>query len=112
MQPTQLRMYTSSPATLQLAGLGICGTLAARVQLLPLTELPTPNAQRLLALRVERNEIRRDLAVANWHLVQLEDGRCLPDACREVGLRAALKSRLRAVVATLQAVGVGERGNG
>jgi hypothetical protein len=108
MQP--IRLYTSSPETLKLADLGLSGHLATRVQLLPLTALPAPQPQRLVALRQERDEIRRDLAIAKWQLTQFATGSCRPDAGRQEGLKAdvdALESRLRAIVLTLKAVGGG-----
>jgi hypothetical protein len=106
MQP--IRLYTSSPETMKLAELGITGAIAQRVQLLPLTALPTPKPHRFDALRTERDEIRRDLAIAKWQLTQFATGAWPPDAGRESGLRAdidALESRLRAIIITLQAVG-------
>lgn len=101
-----IRLYTSSPASVKLADLGLTGTLANRVQLLPLTALPAPKPQRLLALAVEASAIRHDLQVIAWQLAQFATGRWPPDAGRASGLRAdqaALAARLRALTATLQA---------
>lgn len=102
---TSLRLYTSSPASVKLADLGLTGTLAQKVQLLPLTALPAPKPQRLLALAVERDEIQHDLDIIAWQLAQYASGRWWPDVGRESGLtadQAALTSRLRAIMATLQ----------
>lgn len=106
-----LRLYTSSPASIKLADLGLTGTLARTVQLLPLTALPAPHPQRLHSLAAERDELQHDLAVIAWQLEQFANGRFVPDAGREYGLKAdqdALTSRLRAVVATLGAQGGGQ----
>lgn len=101
-----LRLYTSSPASVKLADLGLTGTLARQVRLLPLTALPAPHPQRLHSLAAERDEIQHDLEIIAWQLEQFASGRFLSDAGREYGLKAdqdALTSRLRAVVATLEA---------
>jgi hypothetical protein len=102
-----LRLYTSSPATLQLAGLGITGQLALRVQVLPFSALPAPLPVRRLALAQERAALRQDVQTISWSLHQYRSGQWLPDAGRENGLQADLDasiSRLRAVEATLQAL--------
>jgi hypothetical protein len=105
---TPIRLYTTLPTALTLATLGIRGELRRRVQLLPFSALPAPLPTRLVSLRVERDALRRDLAIARWHLELFREGYYLPDAGREQGLQAdieALATRLRAVVATLQAQG-------
>lgn len=102
-----LRLYTSSPASVKLADLGLTGTLAQKVQLLPLTALPAPQAQRRHSLRQERQELRTDIQTIGWSLQQYRSGAWLPDAGRENGLQADLDasiSRLRAVEATLRAL--------
>jgi hypothetical protein len=106
-----LRLYTSSPASVKLADLGLTGTLAKKVQLLPLTSLPVPNPQRVLSLRQERRELKHDIDTIGWSLQQYRSGAWLPDACRENGLQADLDasiSRLRAVEASLRALGGGQ----
>ncbi len=103
-------LYTTSPTPRKLADLGITGELRRRVKLLPFSALPAPLPTRLVSLRVERDQLRRDLAIAKWHLDLFRAGYYLPDACREQGLQAAseaLASRLHAVVVTLQALGAG-----
>jgi hypothetical protein len=104
---SSLRLYTSSPASVKLADLGITGTLAQQVQLLPLTALPAPTAQRMHALRQEAAELRHDIQTIGWSLQQYRSGAWLPDAGRENGLQADLDasiSRLRAVENTLRAL--------
>lgn len=105
-----LRLYSSSPASLKLAELGLTGTLAQKVQVLPLSALPAPKAQRVHALRQERDELRQDIQTIGWSLHQYRSGAWLPDAGRENGLQADLDasiSRLRAVEATLRALAAG-----
>lgn len=105
-----LRVYSSSPASLKLADLGLTGQLARQVRLLPLTALPAPKPQRGHALRQERDELRQDILTISWSLQQYRSGAWLPDAGRENGLQADLDasiSRLRAVEATLRALSAG-----
>jgi hypothetical protein len=102
-----LRLYSSSPASVKLADLGLTGTLARQVQVLPLTALPAPHPQRMHALRQERDALRADILTIGWSLQQYRSGAWLPDAGRENGLQADLDastSRLRAVEATLRAL--------
>lgn len=105
-----LRLYSFAPASLKLAELGLTGTLARQLQLLPLTALPAPKAQRPLALAAERAQLRRDVRTIGWSLLQYRSGAWLPDACRENGLQADLDAsiaRLRAVEAALRALAAG-----
>jgi hypothetical protein len=111
---TFLRLYTSAPAHVKLANLGLTGTLAKRVRLLPLSALIAPKPQRWYALCQERGELRQAVKTIGWSLQQYRSGAWLPDAGRENGLQADLDasiSRLRAVEATLRAL-EGGRGNG
>lgn len=105
-----LRLYSSSPASVKLADLGLTGQLARQVRLLPLSALPAPRPQRQHALRQERDELRADILTIGWSLQQYRSGAWLPDAGRENGLEADLDasiSRLRAVEATLRALEAG-----
>ena len=108
---SHILLYATSPTSLNLADLGLTGELLRRVKLLPFSALPAPCPTRLVSLRVERDQLRRDVAIDTWHLELFREGYYLPDACREQGLRAqvdALTSRLRTVVARLQAQGKGQ----
>jgi hypothetical protein len=102
-----LLLYAFCPAGVKLAELGITGTLARRVRVLPLAALPAPRPQRLRSLRQERDELRQDIKTIGWALQQYRSGARLPDAGHENGLQADLDasiSRLRAVEATLRAL--------
>ncbi|MGI4865860.1 MAG: hypothetical protein ACRYFZ_18190 [Janthinobacterium lividum] len=102
-----LRLYTTSPTTLQLAALGITGQLAQRVQVLPLSALPAPLPARAASLRLEQAALQQIERTIRWTLSQYAEHRRLPDACREADLRSDLDVtlwQLERVGATLRAL--------
>ncbi|MVN77825.1 hypothetical protein GO988_15950 [Hymenobacter sp. HMF4947] len=101
-----LTIYTLAPPSYGARAFAdyLATQLRSPVRLRPLSELPAPQGERRSSLRLERQELRQDLAVIGWHLEQYAQGRCLPDAGHQNGLladRDALRSRLRAVERTL-----------
>jgi len=102
-----LRLYTSSPATLHLASLGITGQLARRVQVLPLSALPAPQPARRASLRLEKAALQQIERTIRWTLSQYAEHRRLPDAAHEDALRSDLDVtlwQLQQVEASLHAV--------
>jgi hypothetical protein len=85
-----LRLYTSSPATLQLTGLGVTGHLAQRVQVLPLSALPAPRPVRAASLRLEKAALQQIERTIRWTLSQYAEHRRLPDVAHEDALRSDL----------------------
>jgi hypothetical protein len=109
---TPLLVYTSNPADQGLAGfaLALSHNLCRPVRLLPLTQLPAPDALRRQRLRVEQEELLESIAQVEHDLERFHFGEWAPDAGRESGLKSdrdALHARLRAVQAIL---GLGKGG--
>ncbi len=108
-----LTLYTSAPADTKLPQLvQALSHPALAIVVLPIEALPAPRPMRLLALRVERDELVQDKEVMSWQLTQFASGNWRPDAGHENGLQAdydATCSRLRAVERSLAALEGGQR---
>ncbi|WP_310391478.1 hypothetical protein [Hymenobacter sp.] len=105
MQP--LRLYTSAQADPKVMNLALDLThLGHRVQLLPLSQLPRPDARRRQRLGVERRVLRSALALAGCYLSLYRAGTWQPDAAAEDALavdQEALQARLAEIDGVLGA---------
>ncbi|MBO2007577.1 hypothetical protein [Hymenobacter negativus] len=114
---TPIFVYTSNPADQGLVGfvLALSHNLRRPVRLLPLAQLPQPDALRLQQKRVEQRDLLDALEAAETHLALYASGDLPPDAGAEAGLRFTLESlntRLKGVQAVLSSVEIGGQDNG
>lgn len=95
-----LVVYTSEPASPQMATFLRAAAQGLHLDIRPTTALPAPDPLRRPALRVERTELLASIALAEHFLGLYQRGERQPDAGNESGLRfdlEALRNRLRAV---------------
>ena len=112
-----INIYTTAGVDQGVHGfaLALSMNLCRPVRVLPVSQLPAPDALRLQQKRVEQRELLDAIEAADTHLACYTSGQLQPDAGAESGLRYQLESlntRLKGVNTVLSSVEKGGEDNG